>query len=335
MPESGGITTSDLLIAVILLGTLLVLSVAGAAAALVIGPRRRLRQRMALLGLTNEPAAAKQSARAANPRQRQVQEKLNELATKGKKRRRREETRLSLVQAGVAASVRNYMLVVVAVGVVAAGIGAVSGLSLAVAPFVGLIAAYILPKAVLRIKARRRQKQFTARFAEAIDIVVRGVKSGLPVGECMMIVANELPPPVGEEFHRLVEGQKLGITLEELIEQGIERMPTAEFKFFSIVLQIQQQTGGSLAETLENLSTVLRERKKMRDKIQAMSQEAKSNAVIIGILPFLVAGLLSAVKPDYLTLLFVLPVGNIMLVGALCWMALGGLMMKAMINFKI
>lgn len=334
MPESGGIATSDLLIAIIVLETLLVLSVAGAAAAFLIEPQRRLKRRMALLGLTDEPVA-KQSARAANPRQRQVQEKLKELKTKGKKRRRREEIRLILVQAGVDTSVRNYMLVVVAVAVVAAGIGAVSGLPPVVALFAGLIAASILPRAVLRIMARGRQKQFTARFADAIDIVVRGVKSGLPVGECMMIVANELPPPVGEEFHRLVEGQKLGITLEELIEQGIERMPTAEFKFFSIVLQIQQQTGGSLAETLENLSTVLRERKKMRDKIQAMSQEAKSNAVIIGILPFLVAGLLSAVKPDYLTLLFEKPVGNIMLIGALCWMALGGLMMKTMINFKI
>ena len=334
MPEPGGIAASDFLIAVILLGTLLVLSMAGAAAALVIGPRRRLKRRMAVLGLADEPAV-KQPTRAANPRQRQVQEKLNELATKGKKRRRREEIRLSLVQAGIDTSVRNYMLVVVAVAVAAAGIGVVSGLAPAVALFAGLIAAYILPKAVLRIMARGRQKQFTARFADAIDIVVRGVKSGLPVGECLMIVASELPPPVGEEFHRLVEGQKLGITLEELIEQGIERMPTAEFKFFSIVLQIQQQTGGSLAETLENLSTVLRERKKMRDKIQAMSQEAKSNSTIIGILPFLVAGLLSAVKPDYLTLLFVLPVGNFMLVGALCWMALGGLMMKKMINFEI
>ena len=334
MPEPGGVASSDLFIAIIVLETLLVLSVAVAVATFVLEPRMRLKRRMALLDLTDEPVA-KQSTRAANPRQRQVQEKLKELSTKGKKRKRRDEIRLLLVQAGVDTSVRNYLLVVVAVAVAAAGIGVVSGLTPAVALFPGLLAAYILPRAVLRIMARNRQKQFTARFADAIDIVVRGVKSGLPVGECLMIVANELPDPIGEEFDRLVEGQKLGITLEELIEQGIERMPTAEFKFFAIVLQIQQQTGGSLAETLENLSTVLRERKKMRDKIQAMSQEAKSNSTIIGILPFLVAGLLSAVKPDYLTLLFEKPVGNFMLIGALCWMALGGLMMKTMINFKI
>ena len=183
--------------------------------------------------------------------------------------------------------------------------------------------------------ARSRQKTFTSHFANAVDVVVRGIKSGLPVGECLNIIGREAPEPVGEEFRNLVEGQKIGLSLEELLNRGLERIPTTEYKFFAIVLQIQQKTGGNLARTLENLSNVLRERKKMRDKIKSLSSEAKSSAMIIGSLPFFVCGMISLLNPDYMKLLFTTTVGNVLLGIGLGWMGLGVLVMSKMINFKI
>lgn len=148
-------------------------------------------------------------------------------------------------------------------------------------------------------------------------------------------MAREFDPPLGEEFRLLVEGQNLGLTIDDLMAKGIERLPTAEYKFFAIVTQIQRQTGGNLADTLSNLSTVLRERKMMRDKAQAMAAEAKASAMIIGSLPFAVAGLLSVVNPDYLMLLFTEKTGNILLGIGAFWMTCGSLVMRKMINFKM
>ena len=146
---------------------------------------------------------------------------------------------------------------------------------------------------------------------------------------------GEFEAPLGEEFRLLVEGQNLGMTIDDLMAKGIERLPTAEYKFFAIVTQIQRQTGGNLADTLAGLSTVLRERKKMRDKAQAMAAEAKASSMIIGSLPFAVAALLSVVNSDYLMLLFITDKGNYMLAGGAFWMSLGTLVMSKMINFEM
>ena len=165
--------------------------------------------------------------------------------------------------------------------------------------------------------------------------MVRGVKSGLPVGECLKIIARETEDPIAQSFQLLVEGQNIGIALQELLERGVERMPTAEFKFFTIVLLIQQQTGGNMADTLEGLSSILRERKNMKEKVKALSSEAKASTAIIGSLPFCVAGMIALINPDYIGILFTETIGIAMLVGGLCWMGIGIFIMSKMINFDM
>lgn len=299
----------------------------------VLRPKVRLRRRMADFGLVGGSASATRAS--ANPRQRRIQEKLEELEDKGKQKKRRNEIRAELLQAGLDINVRKYFLFTGIAGVATALLMILVGLPIVVGLLVGVISAFGLPKFVLRRMAKTRQKKFTEHFANAIDILVRGVKSGLPVGECLAIIGRESPEPVGEIFRHLIEGQKIGIALDDLLERGLERMPTAEFKFFSIVLLIQQQTGGNLAQTLEGLSHVLRERKKMKDKVKALSSEAKSSAAIIGSLPFFVGGVISLINPDYIALLFSETAGNVMLVGGLCWMTLGIVVMSKMINFEM
>jgi len=336
VPEAlGGINP---VVAVSILGFLSVAILVGiglATATVVLRPRMVLRRRMENYGLSGGKGGGG-VGRIAGNRQKRIQERLQELEEKkDKKRSRRNRIRGDLLQAGITMKIERYVMVTVAAGLVTALVVWASGFSLLLALPIGVIAAFGLPKMVLRMKARSRQKKFTQHFANAVDVVVRGIKSGLPVGECMAINGREAPEPVGEEFRHLVEGQKIGLTLEELLNRGLERIPTTEYKFFAIVLQIQQKTGGNLARTLENLSGVLRERKKLRDKIKALSSEAKASAMIIGSLPFFVAGMVGLLNPEYLKLLFVTTPGNIMLGCGLGWMGLGILVMSKMINFKI
>ena len=192
-----------------------------------------------------------------------------------------------------------------------------------------------LPRWVLNFLFKRRVKSFTTEFVSAIDIIVRGIKSGLPVNECFNVIASETRDPVRSEFEFLIRNQKMGVTVEQSLDKIYERVPTAEVSFFSIVLVIQKQTGGNLAEALTNLSSVLRDRKKMKGKIQAMSSEAKSSAGIIGSLPFLVGTMVFFVSPGYLDVLVTETVGNVMLLGGALWMSMGIMVMRKMINFDI
>ena len=191
-----------------------------------------------------------------------------------------------------------------------------------------------LPRWVLGFLAKRRVKKFTEEFPNATDIIVRGIKSGLPVNDCLKIIARESPAPLNGEFGRVVENMGLGLTTDQAMEKLYERMPTAEVRFFSIVLAIQQKTGGNLAEALNNLSTVLRARKLMREKIKALSGEAVASAWIIGALPPGVMILVWVMTPGYMTPMFVDPRGHLMLLGGAVWMAMGVFVMRRMINFK-
>jgi tight adherence protein B len=183
--------------------------------------------------------------------------------------------------------------------------------------------------------AGRRIANFTASFADAIDIITRGIRSGLPISETFNIIVQDMPDPLGAEFRILVESQRLGVTLDAALARACERVPTAELRFFAIVLSIQQSTGGNLAETLAKLSDVLRGRKRLRDKIQAMSGEAKASAVIIGALPPLVGLLLAAVAPHYIGILLAAPIGHVILGAGAGLMGVGILVMRQMINFDI
>jgi tight adherence protein B len=335
VPEAFGLNP---VVAIAILGFLSVAILVGiglVTTTVVIRPRMVLRRRMENYGLVGSRSGGG-GGRVTGNRQRRIQDRLQELEEKkDKKRARRNRIRNDLLQAGVAMKIERYAVLTVAAGLLTALVTWAVGFSVLLAVPIGVIAAFGLPKAVLRLMARSRQKAFTANFANAVDVVVRGIKSGLPVGECLAIIGREAPEPVGEEFRNLVEGQKLGLTLEELLNRGLDRIPTTEYKFFAIVLQIQQKTGGNLARTLDNLSGVLRERKKLRDKVKALSSEAKASAMIIGSLPFFVAGMISLMNPEYIKLLFVTTTGNFLLGAGFAWMGLGIFVMSKMINFKV
>lgn len=176
---------------------------------------------------------------------------------------------------------------------------------------------------------------FMLELPNALDVIIRGVKSGMPLHDGFKVVAKESPSPVGPEFALLIEGQKLGLTLDQGLERMYERMPIPEVNFLSIVISIQQKAGGNLAEALENLSTVLRDRKKMQGKIKAVSQEAKSSAAIIGSLPFGMMAIMSFTSPEYVELLWTDETGHMLMMGSGVWMFLGILVMRKMINFDI
>lgn len=298
----------------------------------VLRPRWLLRQRMNQIGVIGDGAP---SEKLESRRQRRIQQKIKQLESKTEKRSFRETIDMAILQAGYQITTTTFIVICFATGMLLA----VGYLAAALPPIgalpVFLCGALAVPILTLKVIAAKRQKKFTEDFANAIDLVVRGVRSGLPVNECFKVCAREFPPPLGEEFRMLVEGQNLGMTMEDLMDKGIERIPTAEYKFFAIVIQIQRQTGGNLADTLAGLSNVLRERKKMRDKARAMASEATASAAIIGSLPFAVALLLSLVKPDYLLVLYYEQTGNYLVGFGLFWMFLGAMVMKKMINFKM
>ena len=338
MSETIGALSPNVVMAIgISLFMVMMLSTVAVTAFAVIRPKMRLKRRIADLGLAGSAAAgARGGDKGVNRRNTRIQEKLKELEDRGKqKKKRSNKIRLDLLQAGLDVNIRNYVLLTIIAGLLATSLSMLFGLPIYGPAIVGLVVFFILPKLILRIMARRRQKKFTSHFASAIDVIVRGIRSGLPVGECLAIIGREIPDPVGHEFRLLVEGQKFGVALDELLKRSQERIPTSESKFFSIVLQIQQQTGGNLGDTLENLSEVLRERKRMKDRVQALSSEAKSSAAIIGSLPFFVGGMISLINPEYIGLLFTQTIGNVLLGIGAFWMLVGILVMSKMINFDI
>ena len=224
-----------------------------------------------------------------------------------------------------------------------AGIGA--GIAFLLVSFAGLppmfaiavvpVFALVLPQKFVQFRIKRLQKKFIALFPDAIDVLVRGVRTGLPVGEGMRLVAREMPEPVATEFRLLTDATAVGVTLEDALQRMFNRIPLPEVNFFNIVLTIQKQTGGNLSEALGNLSTTLRDRKKLKLKIKALSSEAKASAMIIGSLPFVLACILYAVAPDYLGLLFTTDMGNYMLMGGGFWMSIGIFAMYSMIDIEI
>jgi tight adherence protein B len=192
-----------------------------------------------------------------------------------------------------------------------------------------------MPAWYLKRCRKRRLRKFGIEFPNALDVMVRGIKAGLPVNDCLRIIASEAQEPVKTEFRLMIEAQALGLPLSEAVTKLFERMPCAEANFFGIVIAIQQKTGGNLSETLGNLSRVLRERRKMRDKIAAVSMEAKASAAIIGSLPPVVAFLIWVTTPKYIEVLWLSQTGKFALVASGIWMLIGVLVMRKMINFDI
>jgi tight adherence protein B len=211
--------------------------------------------------------------------------------------------------------------------------GFLSGTGLLGAAGLGFAGAFGVPRWVLSFLRKRRERKFIEGLPDAVDIIVRGVKAGLPLGDCIRMITMESPEPLKTEFRLIMDTQAIGIPMGEACGKLYERTPLPEANFFGIVVAIQQKAGGNLSEALGNLSKVLRDRKKMRAKIQAMSQEAKASAAIIGALPIAVMILVYMTSPQYISLLFTNPTGHIMLAGSAVWMTMGVLVMKKMINF--
>ena len=195
------------------------------------------------------------------------------------------------------------------------------------------IGALGMPRWFLGYLKKKRINRYLEELPNAMDVIVRGIKSGLPLNDCLRIIASEAQEPVRSEFRFLVEQQTLGISVADAVMKLYDRVPVAETNFFAIVIGIQAKSGGNLSETLGNLSKVLRDRKKMKAKVQAMSQEAKASAGIIAALPFVVALLTYLSSPAYVELLWTTTAGKIALMGAACWMSIGVAVMRKMINF--
>jgi tight adherence protein B len=197
--------------------------------------------------------------------------------------------------------------------------------------FVGFLG---LPRWVVTRMIKRRQSKFLDEFANSIDVIVRGVKSGLPLNECLSIIARESPSPIREEFKELVEQQRVGVPLSECFTRMMGRMPLPEVNFFAIVISIQQQAGGNLSEALGNLAGVLRDRKRLQSKVKALSAEAKASAGVLAALPFMVMLMVYLSTPKYIGILFTTKMGQFLLICAAAWMTCGILVMRKMINFK-
>ncbi|MFD0988112.1 type II secretion system F family protein [Methyloligella solikamskensis] len=265
-------------------------------------------------------------------RRKQVQETVKELEAKHKASKRI-DLRTRIQRAGFSIKPRTFHLISLLTGVVGFVFVLILGSPLWVGVLAGFAAGVGLPRFVLKKAAERRQNKFLVEFANAIDIIVRGVKTGLPLLDCLQIIANESPEPVKSAFVDLVEQQRVGIPLPQAFMRMYERMPLQEVNFFAIVIAVQAQTGGNLAEALSNLSQVLRSRHQLQAKVKAYSAEAKASAMIIGALPILVMLAIYIMTPDYISTLFTDRIGNLLLIGSALWMLTGVLVMRKMINF--
>ena len=289
---------------------------------------RNTERRMASVART-EPIAPRPAQRS---RREQVEGTLKEIEDRQKKAKRLPlAARIS--QAGLTWSKRRFLLTAGSVGfgafflVLATGAGLLPALGVAFAAGCGL------PMWLLSFLKKRRLARFLDGFPDAVDLIVRGIKAGLPLFDSLRLIAEESDEPIRGEFRAIVETQTIGIPLGDACLKLYERMPVAEANFFGIVISIQQRAGGNLSEALGNLSRVLRDRKKMKAKIQAMSMEAKASATIIGALPFFVMTVTFITSPNYIELLFTDPLGHAMLAGAALWMSIGVFVMRKMINF--
>ena len=269
----------------------------------------------------------------AASRRKQVADSLKEVESRGKSKRPSLEIRIQ--QAGLEWSRNGFLIGSGALGLVLGLVLFVVKDSPAVAGAAALVGGFGAPSWVLGFLKKRRLAKFSDEFPNAVDVVLRGIKAGLPLGDCLRVIATEAADPLRGEFRRIVESQAMGLGVGEAVERMAERVPITEANFFAIVIAIQAKAGGNLTEALGNLSRVIRERKKMRGKVKAVSSEAKASAGIIGSLPFIVGFLVWLVSPDYLSLLWTTSTGRMMMGAGGCWMSIGIFVMKKMINFDL
>jgi tight adherence protein B len=263
-------------------------------------------------------------------RREQVEGTLKDLEARGKKS---VPLHLKIQQAGLEWSDKQYYLISAALGLGALLLFIMIDAGIWAALAMAFAAGFGMPVWLLKYLKKRREAKFLDAFPDAVDTIVRGVKSGLPLLDSMRIISLESPEPVRSEFRSIMETQAIGLPIGEACAKLFERIPVPEANFFGIVIAIQSKAGGNLSEALGNLSKVLRDRKKMKAKIQAMSMEAKASASIIACLPIAVMFLVYLTSPAYIELLWTHPMGRMMLAGSAVWMFMGVMVMRKMINF--
>ena len=271
-------------------------------------------------------------------RRKSLQDSLKDLEEKQKNNDhmvKKPPLKVQIRQAGLSLTVERFYLYSAICGVALTMAAYMAGAPLFALPGALLVGALGLPRWFVSFRRARRVKAFLEEFPNALDIIVRAVKSGLPLNDGIRLIASESPEPVRTEFRRVVDSQQLGMSIPDAVLRMPETMPCPEAGFFGIVIQIQSQAGGNLSEALGNLSRVLRDRKKMKAKVQALSMEAKASAAIIGALPFIVAFLVYISSPNYIMPLFTTSVGHLILGISAVWMTIGIFVMRKMMNFEV
>ena len=331
LAASGAIGLKELLIVVLpIAGALLLLALA-----LNKGPERKLYKRRLARVRGDRKAAAELGTQAVDVRRKQAQSRLpglEQLVSQSLPRRELLQKRLE--RAGLRMSLTGYlMFCLISGGAVLGGILASGLLPPAAAVLGGVAAGFGLPHMIIAMLIKRRQARFIANFPEAIDLMTRGLKSGLPIIESMKTAGEEVPDPVGKELRDVTDAVRLGGKVEEVLAEASDRLALQEFKFFTISLSIQSETGGNLTETLANLADVLRKRRQLKLKINALSSEAKASAYIIGSLPFVMAGIIYMINPGYISQLIIDPRGHVLIGLGLGSFGIGALIMYKMVRF--
>lgn len=293
------------------------------------GERKAGKRQAALSASTTRKQADKQTDAAT--RRKQIAENLKEIEKRNARKRASLEVRIS--QAGLAISRQSFFVYSAVCGVACALLFYALSHNIYLTLAAALAGVAGVPNWALKYLGKRRLKKFVNLFPDSIDVIVRGVKAGLPLGDCLRIIATEVEEPVRSEFRQVVEAAAMGLSMSEACDRLATHVPISETSFFSIVINIQQKAGGNLSEALSNLSGVLRDRKMMEGKIKAFSSEAKASAMIIASLPFIVAGLVYLTSPSYISLLWTNTTGQIVLAVSAIWMMIGVFVMKKMISF--
>src|SRR5438552_14660135 len=282
--------------------------------------------------------ASRDRAAEAVRRRKTLQDTLKQLDEKQKTNERnlkKPPLKAQIRQAGMTVAIERFYIYSAICGIALTVLAYLAGAPLLVLPGALLAGAFGLPRWLVSFRRTRRAQAFLEEFPNALDIIVRAVKSGLPLNDAIRLLASESPEPVRSEFRRIVDSQQMGLSIPDAALRMSETMPCTEAGFFGIVIQVQSQAGGNLSEALGNLSRVLRDRKKMKAKVQALSMEAKASAAIIGALPFVVAFLVYLSSPNYIMPLFNTSVGNLILGCAVVWMSIGIMVMRKMMNFEV
>ena len=291
---------------------------------------RKAEQRRASLART--APSVRREDRVQRSKRSQVEDSLKEVEERHK-RAQKVSLQLRLAQSGMSWTKQQFLIASGLLGALAFGGSFFMGAGFLPAAGFGVAAGFGLPRWVLGFLKKRREAKFLNALPDAVDIIVRGIKAGLPLFDSIKVVAADTPEPLRGEFNAIIETQSIGMPLGEACQRLYERMPLPEANFFGIVIAIQTKSGGNLSEALGNLSKVLRDRRKMAAKIQAMSMEAKASAAIIGALPPIVMIMVYIMTPEYISLLWTHPTGRLMLAGCVVWMSTGIFVMKKMINF--